>query len=247
MSTKSLKFAVMLLGIALGMFACNGGDPEPVNTNGTTTAVFNPGISYGTMTDQEGNVYKTVTIGTQTWMAENLRTTIYNDSTAIPHVPGNAEWSALTSGGYCVFQNNTDKNFIATYGNLYNFQAINSGKLAPAGWHVSTDTDWNTLVNFLGGNLIAGKKLKEVGTTHWVSYSIPATNESGFTGLPGSNRALAGTFPSGVGTDGEFWTATPHATTAGWVYSWYLNYGKDEVSRIAVSEERGLSVRLVKD
>ena len=242
-----MKFPIMLLGIALWMSACNGGDPEPVNSNGKTTAVFNPNINYGTMTDQQGNVYKTVTIGTQTWMAENLRTTIYNDSTAIPHVPGNAEWSALTTGAYCVFQNNTDPNFIATYGNLYNFFAVSSGKLAPPGWHVSTDNDWNTLVNYLGGNLVAGKKMKEVGTTHWVSYSIPATNESGFTGLPGSNRAASGTFPAGVGSNAEFWTSTPYTLSPGWAYSWYLNYGLDEASRISLSEERGFSVRLVKD
>lgn len=92
--------------------------------NGQSTAVFNPKIIYGTMTDQDGNVYKTVTIGTQTWMAENLRTTKYNDGAAIPNVTDDAEWEFLTTGAYCNYNNTIDTNTIGTYGRLYNWYAV---------------------------------------------------------------------------------------------------------------------------
>ena len=237
----SAGFFILLLG------SCKKDDPTPADEEEVrTTAVFNPDVTYGTMTDQDGNDYKTITIGTQTWMAENLRTTTYNDGTPIPNVQGDAEWAALTSGAYSVFQNKTDESFIATYGFLYNFYAIDTGKLAPAGWHVPTDAEWSTLLNSVGGSATAGKKLKEAGTAHWVSYALEATNEFGFTALPGENRGANGLFTSGVGVNAEFWTATPY-TTPGWAYLWYLKSGNDEASRISLSVERGASVRLVKD
>src|ERR1039457_6330795 len=131
---KIIKNLVLVLFVILVIIACKK-EKSDNPTNGKTTAVFNSAVTYGTMTDQDGNVYKTVTIGTQTWMAENLRTTIYNDGTAISNVTGATEWTNLTTGAYCNFNNTTSTDTIATYGRLYDWYAVNTGKLAPTGWH----------------------------------------------------------------------------------------------------------------
>lgn len=143
--------------------------------------------------DIEGNVYQTVIIGTQVWMAENLRTTKYNDGSSIPLVTEAAAWDDLNSPGYCWYDNDSI-NYKDTYGALYNWNAINTGKLAPVGWHVATDADWTTLTTYLGGDSIAGGKLKEQGTSHWAIPNTGASNTSGFTGLPAGFRNPAGIF-----------------------------------------------------
>src|SRR5664280_1230387 len=114
-------------------------------TNGLTTAIFNNTKTYGTMTDQDGNEYKTITIGTQTWMAENLRTTKYRDGTVIPNISYGA-WDTHFTGAYCTYNNTNDAVSIATHGRLYNWNAVtDSRNIAPAGWHVPTDAEWTTL------------------------------------------------------------------------------------------------------
>lgn len=125
-------------------------------------------ISYGTMTDQEGNVYKTITIGTQTWMAENLRTTTYNDGTVIPNVTDNDEWADLSTPAYCWYDNDS-ATYAQTYGALYNWYTVATDSLCPTGWHVPTDAEWTILTDTLGGLTIAGGLLKETGTTHWTA------------------------------------------------------------------------------
>jgi uncharacterized protein (TIGR02145 family) len=134
----------------------------------------------GTVTDIDGNVYNTVTIGTQCWMAENLKTTRYNDGTAILTGLSNADWQITTSGAYAIYNNDPANN--TTYGKLYNIYAVKTNKLAPAGWHVPTYTEWTTLTTYLGGEAVAGGKMK--ATTLWSSPNTGATNSSGFTGLP---------------------------------------------------------------
>ena len=227
-------------------------NPTPNNpTNGKTTAVFNPDVSYGTMTDQDGNVYKTVTIGKQTWMAENLRTTKYNDGTAIPNIIDNNEWSNTTTGAYCNYNNydNTSTNSlvtIATLGRLYNWYAVNTGKLAPKGWHVPSNAEWTQLVDYLGGSEIAGGKLKEIDKTHWSFTNTGATNETGFTALPGGDRIYDGMFSS-ILVSGYWWSATesnPNAARA-WcreLFDDHSSIGSDDQS-----EEVGYSVRCVKN
>jgi uncharacterized protein (TIGR02145 family) len=142
---------------------------------------------FGEVTDIDGNIYPTVKIGEQVWMAENLKVTKYNDGTAIPNVTDNTVWAALTTGAYCWY-NNDATTYKATYGALYNWYAVNTNKLAPTGWHVPIDEEWTTLTNYLGGVDVAGGKLKEVGTTHWQSPNTGATNETSFTALPGGYR-----------------------------------------------------------
>ena len=214
------------------------------STNGKTTAVFNPDVSYGTMTDQDGNLYKTVTIGTQTCMAENLRTTKYNDGTTIPNVIDDFEWVTFKTGAYCNYNNTTSTNTIATYGRLYNWYAVNTGKLAPAGWHVPTDAEWRELTDYLGGESVAGGKLKETGTTHWNTPNTGATNETGFTALPGGDRYGRGAV-DGVGSLGYWWSATEGF--AGNAWHRYMGYGNSNVGRNDSLKGLGFSVRCVRD
>lgn len=220
-------------------------DDENKPTNGQTTAVFNTNVSYGTMTDQDGNVYKTVTIGTQTWMAENLRTTTYNDGTSIPNITDKDEWAVLTKGGYCNYNNATSTDTIATYGRLYNWYAVNTGKLAPEGWHVPTDAEWSTLTDYLGGTSVAGGKLRETGTTHWPrSNNTTATNETGFTALPGGGRYDFGRFLS-FGIDGFWWSATENFAADAWYR--HMSYKSSNIYSNWIYKHNGFSVRCVKD
>ena len=241
-------FPLLIVGVFL-VFAssCEKDDDNSYSgnsTNGKTTAEFNSDISYGTMTDQDGNVYKTVTIGTQTWMAENLRTTKYNDGTAIPTVTDNDEWGDLTDGAFCNYNDTANIDYIATYGRLYNWYTVNTGKLAPIGWHVPTDAEWTTLSDYLGGLSITAGKLKEAGTTHWYSPNTGATNETGFTALPGGSRSSNGTFGN-IGNYGYWWSTTEYNAT----YSLHrsMSYNYNNVSGYSYKKVLGFSVRCVKD
>jgi uncharacterized protein (TIGR02145 family) len=196
----------------------------------------------GTVTDIDGYLYHTVTIGTQVWMVENLKTTKYRDGTSIPKVTENNAWGNLTTGAYCDY-NNTPSNS-ATYGKLYNWYAVNTGKLCPTGWHVATDAEWTTLTTFLGGESIAGDKLKETGITHWNSPNTGATNETGFTALPGGYRLYDGPFYS-IGYYGYWWSATEDNATHAW--SRNMSYNSSDVDRNANNKELGFSVRCVRD
>jgi uncharacterized protein (TIGR02145 family) len=146
-----------------------------------------------TLTDVDNNTYKVVKIGTQVWMAENLKTTRYNDGSAIPLVTDNTEWNNLTTPGYSWY-NNDSATYAQTYGALYNWYTVETGNLCPTGWHVPSDAEWTTLTDYLGGEAIAGGKLKETGTAHWDSPNTGATDETGFTAFPGGNRTKNGPF-----------------------------------------------------
>lgn len=124
---------------------------------------WNMELEYGSVTDTEGNTYKTIKTVTQTWMAENLKTTKYNDGTLIPNVSDNTAWTQLSSGAYCWYSN--DINNKSTFGALYNWYAVNTGKLCPEGWHVPGDDEWTTLTGYLGGEDVAGGKMKS--TSGW--------------------------------------------------------------------------------
>jgi len=162
----------------------------------------------GTMTDRDGNVYTSVTIGTQTWMVENLKTTKYKDGTDIPLVTDDTEWANLNTPGYCWY-NNDAATYKNSYGALYNWYAVSTGKLCPTGWHVPTDAEWTTLTTYLGGESVAGGKLKELGTTHWTTPNTGATNETGFAALPGGYIYYDGTFDF-IGNIGGWWSATEY-------------------------------------
>jgi uncharacterized protein (TIGR02145 family) len=159
-----------------------------------------------TITDKDGNVYTSVTIGTQVWMVENLKTTKYYDGTAIPNITDKTDWDALITPGYCWYNNNAST-YKATYGAMYNWYAVNTGKLCPVGWHVPTYIEWQILETYLGGSSVAGSKLKESGITHWKSPNTGATNETGFTALPGGRRTSTYLFDA-IEVFGNWWSSS---------------------------------------
>ena len=206
-----------------------------------------------TVTDIDGNIYNTVTIGTQVWMKENLKTTRYNDGTEIPNITDNTAWAALTTGAYSDY-NNTPSNS-TTYGRLYNWYAAdnnaatkmasNGGKnVCPTGWHMPADAEWTTLTTFLGGESVAGGKLKESGTSHWNSPNTGATNESGFTALPGGFHNDDGTYYN-ISYSGTWWSPTENSATNAW--NRYMNDKYISVDRNYDSKKFGFSIRCLRD
>ncbi len=198
--------------------------------------------SAGTVTDLDGNVYHTVTIGTQVWMVENLKTTKYNDGTAIPLVTDGTAWSTLSTPAYCWY-NNDDATYKNTYGALYNWFTVNNGKLCPTGWHVPTDAEWGTLITYLGDTTLAGGKLKEAGTVHWASPNTGANNSTGFTALPGGSRYNNGLFYLN-GKYGWWWSSTESSSSDAWHQ--YMQYNTSLIYRTAGSKIIGFSVRCIK-
>jgi len=207
---------------------------------------------YGTVTDIDGNVYKTIQVGIQTWMVENLKTTKYNDGTLIPLTIDNTAWKNLTTPSYCWYKND-ESTYKDSYGALYNWYSVNSDKLCPSGWHVPSDNEWSILTAYLGGEFIAGGKLKETGTSHWASPNTGATNDIGFTALPGGMRNETGTFSS-VGFYGRWWSSTDTnipgvSNVKDW--AWYrtmINNGIGlDRSSYYPTKRSGYSVRCIKD
>jgi uncharacterized protein (TIGR02145 family) len=187
--------------------------------------------------DGDGNIYGTVFIGTQEWMAENLKTTKYNDGAPIPLVSDYGEWSSLTTPARCWYNNNDPVTNRDTYGAIYNWHAINTDKLCPVGWHVPTDEEWTIMINYLGNR---GDKLKETGTTHWNSPNADATNETGFTALPGGYRSgLSGAFID-IGYRGYWYISYPDGEII-------LYYNNGWFGRSAHQLDYGFSVRCIKD
>jgi uncharacterized protein (TIGR02145 family) len=209
-----------------------------VNSLGTTygdDATFTTVPS--TVDDVNGNTYGVITIGMQVWIAENLKTTKYNDGSIIPLVTDNIAWSNLTSSAYCWY-NNDQTTFGSTYGALYNFRAAINSKLCPSGWHVPTDDEWIILMEYLGGSTIAGGKLKETGTIHWASPNTGATNETGFTALPGGLRLHYNGEFSSINQYGYWWLN---------IWAKVMSYENQLVLSNTLTSAAGCSVRCVKD
>jgi len=198
------------------------------------------------VTDIEGNVYNTVYIGGQFWMAKNLKTTRYNDSTDIPLVEDGITWNILTSPAYCWYNNNQAA-YKEIYGAIYNWYVINTGKLCPTGWHVPTDEEWIALTNYLGGEGVAGGKLKETGTSHWESPNAGATNETGFTAIPNGYRNYLGGWSSteNLSRYGYWWTSSQSVSDN--PYYRIMEYNSTNVVRNALQKGLGIAVRCVKN
>jgi uncharacterized protein (TIGR02145 family) len=200
------------------------------------------------ITDIDGNAYNTVEIGDQIWIAENLKTTMYNDGTDIPMVPDNTTWCGLTTPAYCWLNNDITNKDI--YGALYNWYTVNTGKLCPIGWHVPTYDEWLALQGFLGGYTVAHGKLKATGTIEagdglWHAPNVDATNETGFTALPSGwlSEHLQGFMD--VGWSGWWWASdAPTSTTA---YTMELSASNAYMSCIFRDRAKGLSVRCLKN
>jgi uncharacterized protein (TIGR02145 family) len=162
-----------------------------------------------------------IVIGTQQWMTHNLDVTTYRNGDIIPQVTDATAWAALTTGAWCYYNNDPANG--AIYGKLYNWYAVNDPRgLAPAGWHIPSDAEWTTLGTSLGGSTVAGGKMKTTGTSIWLSPNSGATNESGYSGLPGGLRFSWGTF-YGFGFFAGWSSATEVASTNAWHRSLYYN------------------------
>ncbi len=215
-------------------------------TNSIGTAYGNE-LSFSTgkllVKDMDGNYYHFVTIGSQIWMVENLRTTRYRDSTSIPLVESSTTWSNQIVPGYCWYNDDEalNKN---RYGALYNWYAVSSGKLCPVGWHVPSDAEWIKLTDQLGGESLAGGKLKEIGTLHWKNPNVDATNVKGYTALPGGYRTNIGEYVN-MGNYGNWWSTTsviPNVANYRYIY-----FGNGAVTKSFVNQKYGLSVRCLKN
>ncbi len=240
-----LHFFGLLILISI-INGCKKDSNSPGNsTNGKTKALFNPTLTYGTVTDQDGNTYKTIVIGTQTWMAENLRTTKYRNGDPIPQDTSKAIWQSLTSGAYCSYNNIKNADTIATYGRLYNWYTVNDSRdIAPTGWHVPSDSDWTVMTAYLGGPDITCGKLKETDTIHWISPNTAANNVTGFTALPGGLRGYTGGF-YGAGVLSYWWSSTEYSTDAAVIRALYFD--NINVFTYSSNKKDGFSVRCVKD
>lgn len=226
MRMKISLYILSFVALLLSLTTCNKEDspPDPV-------------------TDIDGNTYKTVKIGTQIWMAENLKTTTLNNGTVIRQITGNSVWDTLVTPGYCWY-NNDEVSYKDPYGALYNGYAITDGMICPTGWHVPSLEDWQLLVVFSGDSIKAGGKLKEAGTDYWLAPNRGAINSSGFGALPAGIRYFEGTFSS-ISYFTSFWSSS----LVGLNDKWYLGlyYGDAKASIGHKSQSYGFSVRCIKD
>jgi uncharacterized protein (TIGR02145 family) len=245
---------LIFAGLLFAVVACDNTDDS-----------IEDGQSLDKLKDADGNVYKTIKIGTQTWMAENLKTTMYNDGTKIPNVTNLSEWLKLTTGAFCNNQN-LDING-ATYGRLYNWHAVNTGKLAPAGWHVATYDDWKTLLNYVKANTgTSGSVAKALAAaSNWgassdagaIGNDLTKNNITGFSALPGGfmhieTEALEGYYYyirfEDIGYYGSWWSSGSSTRgvklAAGTVW---LKYDDNNLYLGYDFQEGGNSVRCVKD
>ena len=215
---------------------------------GLSTANSKPTSGNGpNITDTDGNFYKTVYIGTQQWMAENLKVSKYNDETIIPNITDNDQWSSLNTGAWSYYNNDAANN--AKYGKLYNWYAVsrttNGNKnVCLTGWHVPTDDEWTVLIDYLGGASVAGGKMKEVGTTSWNNPNTDATNTSLFTSVPGGFRDAHGGY-GWIGSRGLCWSSTEDRIDAAWYR--YSDFNSGGTASSTNNKTDGLSVRCLRD
>lgn len=256
-----ILLSIIIFGGATTSFAGNCGDVDGVEGINILDIVHLINYKYKEgpppdcypVTDYDGNVYRSVTIGNQVWMAENLKVTHYRNGDPIPFVTDGGAWAGLATGAYCEYDNNVAN--VATYGRLYNlYAAVDPRNIAPEGWHVPSDDEWKQLEMYLGMNQVEadiegwrgtdeGGKLKEVGTTHWNNPNEGATNETGFSALPGALRSNSGDFYD-IGIVAYIWSSTEIGGNA-WRrgifhYSSWIHRGR-------YFKRGGFSIRCVKD
>ena len=200
------------------------------------------------ITDVNGNRYTVISIGDRKWLGSNLRVTKYRNGESIPNITDPNQWKTLTAGALCAYENLSEN--IALYGNLYNWYAVSDPRgLCPDGWHVASDNDWNALADVLGGEAVAGGKLKSTGTIEqgtglWFAPNTGATNSSRFNGLPGGYRINYGNFYS-AGNVAYFWSSSDTTLQNAWNY--ILDANNAELNRHYNLFGNGFSVRCCKD
>lgn len=204
--------------------------------------------SSGTVNDIDGNVYHYITIGSQVWMVENLKTTRLSNGAFIPLVTNANTWGNLSTPAYCWYNNDETSNK-NTYGALYNWYTVDTNLLAPVGWHIASDGDWSTLITYLGGYSVAGGKMKETGNSHWASPNTGATNSSGFKALPGGLLSLNNTtwmFGS-IGAQGYWWSSSYLITRSAISISANNSSVYDVIPGYGTNEKSGMYVRCVRN
>ncbi len=230
MTKRALKYILMIIIVGLPLTECSTDSPVDPDEK----------FAVESMSDIDGNVYRTVRIGTQRWMAENLRVTHYRDGTAILKVTDNLQYVGLTSGMYRYYNN--DSLMAEQSGALYNWDAVNSSHiLAPEGWHVPTVEEWYELTEFLGGSTRAGTKLKS--GTGWVKNGN-GTDEVGFDGIP-TGLWYPYSICSGLDSTAYFWTSSEYNSTQAW--SRGLLHYYSGLTRNYMTKMHALSVRCVRD
>lgn len=192
--------------------------------------------------DIDGNEYEIVEIGSQIWMAENLMVTRYNDGTLLLYASPDDDLPGITDGAGTYYNNDETNRF--TFGALYNWHAVGSGKLCPEGWHVPSDSEWNTLINFLGGEDVAGGKMKETGTSHWNAPNQDATNSSGFSAVPAGYLFDNGNYYS-LGNVTHWWSSTESGTDE--AFDRYVYFQDGKALKGTYSKQLFYSCRCVKD
>jgi len=221
---------------AILFLSCSKDDDNPVTP---------PVENKITVTDIDGNLYSAVTIGDQVWTTCNLKVTHYRNSDPIPNVTEDMVWHNLSSGAYCNYNN--DPTFSSTYGRLYNWYAVTDSRgLAPQGWHIPTDEEWQTLITFLGGSEDGGGYLKQAGSALWAAPNTGATNAFGFNAVPGGLRAFQTGLSIQMGYYALFWSTTP---TESEHYAWQygLTNSYSAINRNFGDKPSGYSVRCVRD
>ena len=228
--------SILAAFVFLMITSCSKDDSPSPSSNGGG----NPEVTF---TDIDGNIYHEVKIGNQTWMKENLKTTRYRNGVDIFTNLNDLAWQANVTGA-CADYNN-DPPITVVYGKLYNWYAVtNPLGLCPVNWHAPSDSEWTELANYLGGDSIAGGKMKEIGLSHWASPNINASDSSGFKGLPGGYRLPTGAYYN-IYTVGFWWTTTQDSLTGAYYRS--LNCSNDDLYRGSFKETYGFSVRCIKD
>ena len=230
------------------------------NVKGTSlpSSASNSVTPFVPVADGDGNVYNSITIGAQIWMKENLKTTKYNDGTDIPLVDDRTAWYQLTTPGYCWYSEN-EASFKDPYGALYNWYALdvtsNGGKnVCPIGWHIPNDAEWTLLTNYLGGESVAGGKLKEAGYIHWIDPNTGATNESGFTALAGGEITNDVATPSSLFARfrditwmGHWWSSTRSTVYDSEAWGLSISFQESGANLVQSTKGNGWSVRCLKD
>lgn len=266
----SFSFTVLNCSSVATSFTLQGFDLDTIKlTTQQTGTLNNQTVSLGVLQactttnnptgeffDIDQNFYTYLPIGQQIWMQQNLNVSRYRDGTPIPQVTDPTQWANLTTGAWCYYNNTTANG--TTYGKLYNYYAVAGiydaaslaneslrKKLAPTGWHIPSDAEWTTLTTFLGGVSVAGGKMKEAGTTHWDSPNTGATNESGFTGLPGGFRSGSPAMFYSIGRQAFWWSSSENDAEGAWGRGLDLYY--DYVNSYTGNKLNGFSVRCVKD
>ena len=226
-------------------YAINSAGTAYGNALSLTTISGGGGISNpGAGVTFDGYTYPSIVLGNgQEWMAENLRTTVYANGDPIPNVTDYTEWINLTTGAWSHYNN--DSQYEYPFGKLYNFYSVSDPRnVCPAGWHVPSDDEFTLLTDYLGGYFAAGAKMKSIGVLYWNSPNMYATNESGFSGLPGGQSGGSSSFAN-FGSNGKWWSSSVSGTIS--AYGRGLSFDNGEAVIFSIGRRQGLSVRCVKD